>query len=166
MQLVDRLVASQLLLLSGLVIFGGNGQEKWASSFTLYCVGQYIACDSYLEVTSKLGLYFFWYLWAMKGYLYNVTISGDRSCSGDLLYYVEHRLFPAWSEREGWSAAKLLRIPTPVEDGVSVALQFELASPSLLEGFELIKDPLVTRVLELYGERVGFFPTLMEIISR
>ncbi|OFO56038.1 hypothetical protein HMPREF3027_02220 [Porphyromonas sp. HMSC077F02] len=102
----------------------------------------------------------------MKGYLYNVTISGDRSCSDDLLYYVEHRLFPAWSEREGWSAAKLLRIPTPVEDGVSVALQFELASPALLEGFELIEDPLVTRVLELYGERVGFFPTLMEIIGR
>ena len=53
-----------------------------------------------------------------------------------------------------------------MEDGVSVALQFELASPALLEGFELVEDPLVTRVLELYGERVGFFPTLMEIIGR
>lgn len=102
----------------------------------------------------------------MKGYLYNVTISGDRSCSGDLLYYVEHRLFPEWSAREGWSSAKLLRIPTPEEDGVTIALQFELESPDPLKGFELGSDPLVTRVMEVYGERVLFYPTLMEIIGR
>lgn len=109
---------------------------------------------------------FFGTFGAMKGYLYNVTINGDRSCGTDLLYYVEHRLFPEWSAREGWSGARLLRIPTPEEDGVSVALQFELESPAPLEGYELGSDPLVARVLEVYGERVLFYPTLMEIIGR
>ena len=49
---------------------------------------------------------------------------------------------------------------------MTIALQFELASPAPLEGFELGSDPLVTRVMEVYGERVLFYPTLMEIIGR
>lgn len=105
------------------------------------------------------------YLRFMKGYVYNVTLCADLSCGGDVLYYVEHKLFPAWSEREGWERPKLLQIPTPMEDGVSVALQFELQSASLLSGFDLGEDPLIARIQQVYGEKVLFYPTLMEIIG-
>lgn len=101
----------------------------------------------------------------MKGYIYNVTISADRSCSKDVLYYVEHKLFPAWIEREGWSAGRMLRIPTPIEDGSSVALQFELQDKELVTDTLLTEDPLVARILEVYGEKVYFHPTLMEVIK-
>lgn len=105
------------------------------------------------------------YLRTMKGYIFNITISADRSCGGDVLYYVEHKLFPTWSERSGWERPKLLRIPTPVEDGVNVALQFELESTKHIADFELGNDPLVARIQEVYGEKVLFYPTLMEVIG-
>ncbi|MBR8703729.1 DUF4286 family protein [Porphyromonas levii] len=105
------------------------------------------------------------YLRTMKGYIYNITISADGSCGGDVLYFVEHRLFPTWAERQGWERPKLLRIPTPMEDGITVALQFELESTKLLADFELASDPLVTRIQEVYGEKVLFYPTLMEVIG-
>lgn len=44
------------------------------------------------------------YLRTMKGYIYNITISADRSCGGDVLYFVEHRLFPTWLSAKGGSA--------------------------------------------------------------
>lgn len=101
----------------------------------------------------------------MKGYIYNVTVSADRSCSNDVLFYVAHKLFPAWQEREGWEAGRLLLIPTPVEDGTSVAIQFELSDREMLLKHNLSDDPLIQRILEVYGQKVYFYPTLMEIIK-
>lgn len=105
------------------------------------------------------------YLRIMKGFLYNITIHADRSCGGDVLYYVQHQLFPTWSEHQGWERPKLLRIPTPTEDGVSIALQFELQSTEALANFDLSSDPLVARIRKVYGDRVLFYPTLMEVIG-
>lgn len=76
-----------------------------------------------------------------------------------------HKLFPTWAEREGWERPKLMRIPTPEEDGISIALQFELHNAELLEGFDLDSDPLVARIKEVYGDNVLFYPTLLEIIG-
>ncbi|MDO5017619.1 MAG: DUF4286 family protein [Porphyromonas sp.] len=101
----------------------------------------------------------------MNGYIYNVTIGADRSCAPDVMYYIEHKLFPAWADREGWQNAKLLSIPTHREDGISVALQFEIKHPDLLKGYALEEDPLVARIAQAYSDKVTFYPTLMEIIK-
>ncbi len=105
------------------------------------------------------------YLRTMKGYIFNITLNADRSCGGDVLYFVEHKLFPAWAEHQGWERPKLLRIPTPMEDGITLALQFELESAEHLSGFDLASDPLVSRIQQVYGDKVLFYPTLMEIIG-
>lgn len=101
----------------------------------------------------------------MKGYIYNVTVSADASAARDVSYYIQHKLFPLWQEREGWQSARLLVIPTPKEDGCSLAMQFELASLDLLQDFCLEEDALVQRVQEVYGDKVLFYPTLMEVIG-
>lgn len=101
----------------------------------------------------------------MKEYLYNVTVHAERACAGDVAYYLEHKLFPAWQERKGWHRGKLLRIPTPVEDGASIAIQFEVKGLEAVESFDLEHDPSIQRIREVYSDRVGFYPTLMEVIK-
>ncbi len=101
----------------------------------------------------------------MNRYVYNVTINADASAARDVRYYIEHKLFPIWGEREGWSCDRLMLISTPEEDGISLALQFQINSLESLQGFNPDEDPLVHRIRQVYGDKVLFFPTLMEVIG-
>lgn len=98
-------------------------------------------------------------------YIYNVTIHASGAIGRDVLYFVQHRLFPEWKEREGWAQGRLLRLPQDERDGVAVALQFEISDCSLVEEFDVESDPAVQRIRQAYGQYVLFLPTLMEVIA-
>lgn len=125
---------------------------------------------TYLDATHRWGgiyvlvIRLITYLCLMSKYLYNITIHAERACAADVAYYLEHRVFDAWSERDGWQNGRMLRIPTPEEDGASIAIQFEVVDATGIESFEIEKDPSVQRIRAVYGDRVQFYPTLMEVI--
>lgn len=98
-------------------------------------------------------------------YVFNITINAPSNISGDVLYYVQHRLFPSWKEFAGWSNGRLLKIPQDEGNGIAIAVQFELSSRALAEEFDLELDPSVQRIRQAYGQYVLFYPTIMEVIG-
>lgn len=101
----------------------------------------------------------------MTMYIYNVTINAAGNIGRDVLYFVQHRLFPEWKAKDGWSKGRLLKLPQDEQDGIAVAVQFELASAGLVQEFDLESDPCVQRIRQAYGQYVLFMPTLMEVIA-
>lgn len=98
-------------------------------------------------------------------YIYNITINAPGNIGRDVLYFIQHRLFPEWQERDGWDNGRLLRIPQSIEDGVAIAVQFELKERALADDFDIESDACVQRIRQAYGQYVLFYPTIMEVIA-
>lgn len=99
-------------------------------------------------------------------YIYNVTFAADQALETELAQWLRHCFAAESSDAEGISSPTVMRIMAQAEPG-TVSLAVHLHADDLADIDNWYADcgsRLFAQALERWGQRVVYFPTVMECL--